>query len=266
MKSLVTKTLNFTNKIPLIGRISQHLSNQQLKTEITQKLQKHSPVFVFQMGKVASSSVSYSLEKYYEGAVFHSHTFHANHHKIDIQLLYEHYQNVNQKIKIISLVREPISRNISAFFQNFKRDTGIDFKDHQYTVQEIQTVFLEKYNHDVSLIWFDEYFEKNFGIDVYSEPFPDSGHIVFKKNDVSLLLMRHDLVDATKAKLIKEFIPLTDFELQNENVSAAKIYAETYKAFKKLKLPQSYLDKMAQSKYMNHFYKKEISSIIGKWK
>ena len=44
-------------------------------------------------------------------------------------LLYKSVCRKKRKAKFITIVREPVSRNFSAFFQNFKRFTGSDFKE-----------------------------------------------------------------------------------------------------------------------------------------
>lgn len=94
-----------------------------------------SPILVFQMGKVGSSSVFESL-KYLglKNPIFHihylspsgiEHVERSNSGQTPRHILESRYlRNVlekghpGQKWKIVSLVREPITRNISAFFQN----------------------------------------------------------------------------------------------------------------------------------------------------
>ena len=45
--------------------------------------------------------------------------------KFRVRTLYGEYKKDKIPIKIISLVREPISRNISAFFQGFEKHVGL---------------------------------------------------------------------------------------------------------------------------------------------
>ena len=95
------------------------------------------PVLVYQMGKVASSSVYLSLEKTTDFDVFHVHRLNpeniAKVREEHVQrgdsppnekkglYLYENLIRTRKThTKIISLVREPIARNISAFFQNLQ--------------------------------------------------------------------------------------------------------------------------------------------------
>ena len=96
------------------------------------------PVLIYQMGKVASSSIFHSLKTTTDFNAFHVHRLNPKHITRvreghlqrgdsppieDEEGLYL-YENLikpcRTPIKIISLVREPISRNISAFFQNLQ--------------------------------------------------------------------------------------------------------------------------------------------------
>ena len=72
------------------------------------------PVFIYQMGKVASKSVYRSLCHQYPGIVLHAHYFNPNHTDWRIRRLY-HWAIVKMMpLNVISLTREPIGRNLSA--------------------------------------------------------------------------------------------------------------------------------------------------------
>lgn len=228
------------------------------------KLKKNTPVIVYQMGKVASSSIYSSLLKHYNGAVLHTHHFEPK--TLLVNLFMENYAYKNEPIKLISLIREPISRNVSAFFQNFKKETGFEFHNHPYSLTELRDVFLEKSYHDYPLNWFDENILSKFNIDVYEQDFPNTGHLIIEKGNVSFLLMKHDLENERKEKVLSEFLNIESFKLVNKNLSSKKEYAQTYKTFNKAGMPDWYLEKMQNSRYMNHFYKDKKEKIINKWK
>ena len=120
------------------------------------KLRLKPPVFIFQMGKVASTSIYKSLQQQYPGRVFHGHSFKKDHENPEIRFLHHHYR-FGGRIKIISLVREPVGRNISAFFQNFEEYTGIPFSSSALSLDELYQIFLGKYAHEEPLEWFDRY-------------------------------------------------------------------------------------------------------------
>ena len=134
-------------------------------------LTSHIPIVVYQMGKVGSSSVTESLKLAGVNHVFHVHRMNPD----NIQRVRKEYLDNNQrpldekvgerlcrsiverrrKAKFITLVREPISRNISAFFQNFMRFTGAEYDDADYTIEELVEIFIRDYKHSVPSTWFD---------------------------------------------------------------------------------------------------------------
>jgi hypothetical protein len=79
--------------------------------------------------------------------------------------------------------------------------------------------------------------------------------------------MRSEISDQDKVNAIEDFLEIHSFQLQNTNIGEEKVYAGTYKDFQEnAKLPQSYVSKMCNSKYFNHFYSKElIETIREKW-
>lgn len=181
------------------------------------------------------------------------------------------YKNIYQKkvkSKIITVVREPISRNFSAFFQNFKRFTGAEYEGNAFQAAELIELFLSGYNHNVPLIWFDIEMKKVIGIDIYNYLFPkETGYLIIKKNDFDLLVLKLEVSDVIKQNALAEFLNITTFELKRANVGENKNYSQAYQNFKKyVQLPSSYLEKMLNSKYTKHFYTDtEIEAIWQRW-
>lgn len=233
---------------------------------IDQKLKQAPPIFVFQMGKVASTAIYQMLAgSGYPGLVAHAHSFTPYHSSGPIRSLFRHINSEKPKVKIITLVREPVSRNISAFFQNFKRDTGKDVLDANLSISQIRNVFLKNYPHEVPLVWFDNNIKKHFKIDVYQYPFPSCGFLQIHKGNTSLLILRHDLKNQQKEKLISEFTGISNLALSNDNVGSEKRYADLYSDFKESKLPLSHLYYLASSRYMKHFFRPEMRHILESW-
>ncbi len=171
------------------------LNKIQNKLFFKQRLRKATPVLIYQMGKVASSSISKSLKSQYPGIVQHTHTFSENDQKWQVRHLHNWAVREQQPINIISLVREPIGRNVSAFFQTFEKRISISFKDCNFSIEEFQETFLSKYRHDIPLYWFERNIDNNFNIDVYATPFPECGFCTYTKDNIRLLVMRCELDD-----------------------------------------------------------------------
>ena len=178
-----------------------------------------------------------------------------------------HWSLNNKPIKIISLIREPIGRDVSAFFQLFEDYTGSLFKDSNHTTDELRSFFLNNIDHNKTLSWFDDNIKTHFGIDVYSEPFPEDGHLTLSRKNISLLVLRFDLDDSKKESLIRDFLGFQEFKIKRRNLSSKKNYYNTYKDFQtNVKLPDEYLDKICNSKYFTHFFPKdEITKVRSKW-
>jgi hypothetical protein len=234
---------------------------------IDAQLDQFVPLLIYQMGKVGSHSIYYSLKKVYPGLVLHNHTFSFDDRDWRVRKLHHHCVVKKKPLNIISLTREPIGRNISAFFHNFKRDTGVSYLKSNFSLEELKRLFLDNYNHDIPLDWFDKHIKSEFGIDVYEKPFPLIGWATYTHKNARLLVIRSEIEDSAKISAIKKFLDLPIFELKRKNVGENKLYAETYQAFKnKIHLPSEYVNKMCDSKYISHFYTKNfVDSLRQKW-
>lgn len=232
---------------------------------------KHRPLLVYQMGKVASSSIYGSLKQCYQGMVFHTHVFDdLKETDLYLQHLYQVTKRKQLKPLVISLVREPIGRNVSAFFQNFKRETNIELSSNsQFTNDELGSLFIEKFQeHDIPKKWFDNNIKKNFEIDIFDKPFPMQGWQIYNSEKANLLVIKSEIEDSEKERAIIEFLQLPfEFKLRNFNVSEKKVYSELYRQFKtNVKFSKNYLQSQIETKYFKHFYsEKEALELIKKW-
>jgi len=169
---------------------------------------------------------------------------------------------------MISLVREPIGRNISAFFQNLDSLEGLKNAHNAIDTQDLIADFVRLYKHDVPLTWFDSELHATTGIDVYKSSFPiEKGYQVIDSYPYNLIIIRHDLDDRLKQKLIGEFLGVDTFNLATKNEASKKQYADTYRDFlDSIKLPPEYVEQLLSSKYAQHFYsREEINTLVKKW-
>lgn len=240
------------------------------------------PVIVYQMGKVGSLSVVRSLRAYGIAPVFHVHRLHPVNRAAmrEVMLnrdwneapeatwIYRHILQQQRPAKFISLVREPVGRNVSAFFQNLEVITGLSREAAAHKADTLNTLFLKTYNHHVPLTWFDDELRETLGIDVYAQPFPkEQGYIELRNGPFELLVLRTELPDAEKAFAIQQYLDLRQFEIVRENESKHKWYADLYTHFKQnLGLPQDHIDAVCAAKYTQHFYSdREIEAIRLRW-
>ncbi|MDJ0729934.1 MAG: putative capsular polysaccharide synthesis family protein [Crocosphaera sp.] len=262
----------------------------RFKRRILQEIRQPELILVHQMGKVGSMSIYNSLKRLdLDIPIYHTHNlipknFKNFDNKIKIQpylaqkeqlitewcIYHKILQGVNnKKWKIITLVREPIAKNISDFFQNlnnpfFHRNGTIENKE----IDELIQYFLDGFHHRWVLNWLNQNINDVFGIDVFSQEFPkDKGYQIFTTNNVEILLMRTEDINLRIKDAMKEFMNLQEFNIIKTNIGNKKNYAQKYKKFKEsIRLPQSYIDEMYNSKYTQHFYsEEEIEKFKAKW-
>lgn len=240
------------------------------KLGFCRRLRTHDPIFVYQMGKVASHSIYEALRRTYAGAVIHSHGFRPDYGQGEVEELYRYWNSRKppRRMHVISMVRDPVTRNISAFFENFRKTAGVELEDLNCGVKELRELFLKKYPHDQPLTWFDTGMLRHFDIDVYATPFQPCGYARYEKGAIRLLVLRCELDDETKNKCVGDFLGMPDFRSVRANVGDIKSsYGELYRAFKEqVRLPREYVDRLCESKYFRHFYAPEfIESVRKRW-
>lgn len=230
-----------------------------------------SPVIVYTMAKVGSMSIYKSILNSTNQLAFHEHSLDQKRIEDANQLCFDKnlvpdgrslggllYKSLSEKnqVKIISCVRDPISRNISAFFDAFELINGLHPDNYQGSIEQLALNFYRKLDHQYPLHWFDNEFYRMLNIHVYQTPFDQRKKYSFYRNDnIEVLLFRTDLEDQIKQQLIRDFLNDTNFKLDSYNVSTYKSYANLYEKFKNnFKLTEDYLQLMRDSKYVNHFF------------
>ena len=250
------------------------------------------------MAKVGSMSVYRTLERELpDHHIFHTHYLHPETTRtmnaafrrffetrgwvwfydeiFGAEYLYPRLQKKMQgpKWKVIALVRDPVSRNVSSFFQhlqfNFPTLKEIDKTDPNRVDTLTNTFLLESEGtHRFPLTWFHKEVRDIFGIDVFKTPFPfDQGYEIYEGEKADLLVIRLEDLDNCGSKALEAFLGLKDVELLTVNKASGKSYDGGYKTFKNsLRLPATYLDRMYSSRMARHFYQPhEIEIFRSKW-
>lgn len=232
-------------------------------------------VLVYQMGKVASSSITQALLQVEDLHVFQVHPMSPDglRHARDAtrrrapstddlvmyalgRALYRGIIKAGRRAKIITLVREPIDRNISFYFQNLDFLWSTADAHKKVGLGRLLEEFLDRFDHDETLGWFDYEFKAALGVDLYAHEFPhDLGHLRLDAGRHEILVLRSDLEDAAKAGCLAEFLGVEGVTLAPANAAAQKPYADTYREFRRrLRLPERYVNHMLDSKYARHFF------------
>lgn len=226
-------------------------------------------VVSYQMGKVASSTIVASIP---DCEQFHSWSseepikfFSSRNTGSTIGRIKQHFKwkmafsrllkkierckKSGGRIKLIIGVREPVSRNISGYFQSLME------RERNTTSKECCDNFFAYCPHMMPLQWFDVELKQKLGIDVYSYPFDcETGCTSFSNAEFDVFIYQQEMLNNVVNEL-GVFLGLPDLELKTVNEGEAKWSSLLYqKVVRDIEFPNGYLEMMYESKYFNHFY------------
>lgn len=240
------------------------------------------PLLIYTMGKVGSTAIYRALP---DG------TFFIQIHTLNPELLHRLIERDREKggltelvlhelqtrrhiivprreAKIITIVRDPIIRNLSAFYQNHVRFIGADRNLADVPLSELLAIFLNEYPHDVPIQFFEREFASILGIDVYQHPFdPLQGWARLQHPPYDVLILRADAPNEIKQEAICNFLGLANYQLVNTLPTRAYPHGEVYTLLKREAiLPQPYIDQMLGARYTQHFFSDdERSQMRRQW-
>lgn len=232
-------------------------------------------IIVFTMGKVASTAVAQSLRQ----AEFPVYDIHALAPRRILSQLEREFENPERqsvpnhiinsikvhndfarfrKNRVISLIREPVMRNISAVFQNLPQRLAEDFDE---ILERLQ-----RYEPGVPDFWFEKDFIPATGIDVFDTKVdPTSDHFILSNDRFDVLILKMDSPDARKSEIVSEFVE-KEVKVIRQNEAHDKWYSETYaKIGQSLDLMGSdYLEKCFALKYFRTFFSEEERTAVAR--
>jgi hypothetical protein len=256
---------------------------------------KKPPILIYQMGKVGSTSLYKTLKRSATRyPVFHIHWFSKkglgradrinataldpifDMHLRRCKLLRACYDEGKiGKCKIISLVREPIAREVSNLFQDIHifhpqlLDSDGKFK-LEAALAEVKHK-IEQKTKDVRycLSWFDEEFKEALQINIYDYPFDkDAGYRIIKCGRYDILLLKLERLSSCFHKAMSDFLGLrVQRHVIMANTSDKKKHLFAKQALQmNLKLDLNTCKNIYSEPYVRHFYTdREIEGFIGRW-
>lgn len=258
------------------------------------------------MGKVASTSVYRSLcRAAVPWNVYHVHMLDKSHLKDREQMikrsifgkknesahLYQdllwkpiwlnHKIGSAKEIKLVTMVREPIGRNISLFFQwtefsesetNFNfvsrsRKFPFEISTPKNDLSPLFEYFINHFTHDSHIDWLNNELSKTFGFQLLNESFDrEQGFAIYQSERAKLLLLKLEHLDKSFEEATSQFLG-DGISLIKANEAKDKDIREIYLRFRnEIQLPQEYIDSVYNSEYVLHFYSQpEIDNFKEKW-
>jgi hypothetical protein len=225
------------------------------------------------MGKVGSSSIENSIDD-----ALHFHTLFRNppcpprfrRRRLGIKWLLGYIKDVvtllfiktRRKVKIITLIRNPVERNISMLFQDFPywymeymEQDGKSARSND--AGNVRDVYVSSFPHDYPAKWFDLEIKKLTGIDVFSLPFDrDKGWAKYKSGRYEVFLLEMQKIDECWHEM--ECFVGRELRRQRVNSGDKKWYAPIYQVAK----PQLMAEEDVNSRiFASTFYKKFYSKV-----
>ena len=255
---------------------------------------KNNVIYILQAGKVGSTSIKKMLD---QNQIRNIHT-----HKLvfpeyfcqeDIKKVWDSATlraGSNTKLKIITSVREPISRDFSSFWQPFSEGEGDRIKLLPLICDDLQEMY-DKYSSVIigknlqmqlelgfltpwtwidEFEWFDAEIKKGLGIDIYQYDFDkDKGYQIIECDNCEIFIFKLEkLADVLPA--LSTYVGVNDqLEFCEDNKADDKWFSLAYQEFKKsFKITKEYFEHYyVNNNKLNHFYtENEKKEFIEKWK
>tara|TARA_A100001015_G_scaffold119118_1_gene132123 strand:- start:1180 stop:2061 length:882 start_codon:yes stop_codon:yes gene_type:complete len=245
-------------------------------------------VLVYSIGKVGSSSIYNSIKfsKIIKYPVFHVHSL--NPERINEQKKY--YQNSKRKsiphhliqsyyiaknlvdykgtLHVFSLIREPISREISSIFQDSFNFTNSAFLNKN----SIDLVVINKIQKLIKNLpeneWFERELNKVFGINIFNHDFDlKKGFFILKRDNLNFCLVRLENLDNSFNLIMKEmFNDNHKFKFILKNLASNKFYSGDYVDLKNnFKINNKDLSLILSNDFIIKFYSDYIKKIKVSW-
>lgn len=248
-------------------------------------LRRRTPVLIYSMERTGSVVMFSSLNSH---GVFVIGSHYLDPTRITAPRLsgsalwaWKHLITKRRPAKVISLVRSPLENMLSTFARSDygereARQSGVASQAAPLSPDQLsddfRRTYLETDRYLKPLGWFTTEFQPTLGINVYEHPFDSqNGYCRIRQEPYDVLILRTEMPDDQKAKLVAEFVGLPSLEMTRPGAASEKrgrlpsgkpgdktYYAAKYKALKQnLVIPQAYLDAIVDSPHVKHFFTQE---------
>jgi Putative capsular polysaccharide synthesis protein len=174
--------------------------------------------------------------------------------------------------KIVTLVRDPVARNLSLLFQlgrrllpDFEKQCDADRLDPIAVFEQFEADFPAQVN---CMRWFRDELCPVFGVDPFAAPFDrEAGYHVYRGPFADVLLLRTEDLDRSGEAALRSFLGLEQFRWKRANIGGRKANGIRYaRLLDRLELPTAFVDRYYDTPEVRHFYSpEELNALRARW-
>ena len=240
------------------------------------------PLLIYQMAKVGSTSVYRSLRA---AGLYPLHVHHVARkscqqgieyylrhgavppiHLYVSRMLLPYLRYTSHRIKVISLVRDPVARYVSSLYQ-MADFSDIVVGEEAYTRERIREELADPNAMDYTFGWFDRQIKAVLNIDVMAGPFnKERGFGTYSGPRADVLVVKLERLSDLLPTVISDFVGHS-LRPARANVRRHSEKGEEYTQEKReLSLPASTRTRIYGYDWVRHFYTKdEIKAFMSRW-
>jgi hypothetical protein len=230
------------------------------------------------MGKVGSTSVYRSLERAGLQPI-HVHFIHSDlthmerftetdkdfplHFYIG-RLLRRYLRLTSRRIKVITLVRDPIARYISAQFQTLDHEP-IPQDDPETAVRQLENTV--RNGEKVTFDWFAREMEPLLDVNPIAEPFDrEAGYALLEAPKADVLVLKLERLSDLIPTVVSSFVG-EELSVVQANRGKKKDYSDYYQeVLKRFQLTEKDCREVYGHNHITHFYtSEEIKKFVERW-
>jgi hypothetical protein len=267
-----------------VGPVSKYISRRYRATKNFAKSPSDGRLLLYQMGKVGSTALAETLLECGKW-VLHVHSLNAATLGGDLRggikanetpapstvdgfVLARILPKLVDELRVITLIRDPVARDLSEFFQSLSQTEAGNRLLAAGDYAAIRAEYLVNNTLDYTLGWFDFELSRFLGIDIYALPFdPEKGTAVYRKSNINLILLKSEIDTQAKALALSRWLEIDSLSIQSSNVSKDKTYGDVYRRLvTEVQLPNWLVEKATDSRFTRHFYsEQERNAMVLRW-
>jgi hypothetical protein len=282
-RALVSDYLRYAYTVPKggAGNTAQGLVMRGELARTRRRWQRaERPVLIHTMGKVGSMAMAGAVHRAEIPGVevFHTHRL-IDHNDPGVKLerqgiaprrtwyvssaLARCVAEQSKNVVVLSVVRDPLERNVSGFFQTIERylpDRKPINPASPPPVDQLIEIFIERWPHQAITTWLDREISTHFDIDPYERPFDaESGFSLHRSATGSGVnnvvgIARHDRFPEAAESMLSAALGVDGISLTRRNATGDKHIAPLVERFKQdLSMPADIVDDLYRSRYATHF-------------